>query len=161
MSEVTLDTVMQALTSLAATVEDLSKRQREMQVQIGGLTEGQASLAERQASLAEGQSSLAEGQASLAGGLARLAEGQIKLRTELMARLDRLQDAQQQMRDETVVTLAVGERFERKFDANAEDARLTREQINVMQRMIRRIDDRLRAIEDREPGQGPRPELGP
>ena len=63
-----------------------------------------------------------------------------------MARMDRLQDAITLQRDENIVHLGAGERAEKIALGTREEVRVMGEQINIMIRQIRRLDEGLREI---------------
>jgi hypothetical protein len=67
----------------------------------------------------------------------------------LMARMDGLQDAISQVKDEGNVNFAISERAERLARGSAEETRTLAEQMTVMERQIRRLNDRVDNIENR------------
>ena len=97
---------------------------------------------------------IAERVDTLDGDVRRIAEGQDKLRGDLMARMDRLQDGQQQVRDELAVNYAADEQIGRRLDNGDDVTRGLRGQVNVMVRMVRNMEARLRTLEE-DKDQGP------
>jgi ubiquinone biosynthesis protein Coq4 len=70
--------------------------------------------------------------------LDRLEAGQAKMRTDIMARIDRLQHIVEMTRDDIVVNFGNTDRVERIANGAVDDMRTTTEILRVMQRQIMR-----------------------
>jgi predicted transcriptional regulator len=84
--------------------------------------------------------------ARLETGQAGLAERLDRTRIELMARMDRLQDALAVQRDEEVVNLGAAERAERIATLTQDVVRSLSEQMTVMVRQIHRLQSEVREL---------------
>jgi methyl-accepting chemotaxis protein len=67
----------------------------------------------------------------------------------LMDRMDRLQDAISQVKDEGNVNFAISERVERLARGGLDETRSLAEQMTLMERQIRRLNDRVDNIENK------------
>ncbi len=77
----------------------------------------------------------------------RLIRGDLgQLRADLMARLDRLQDALTAQRDADLVNYGAVERVERIARAASEETRALAEQVGAMVRQIRRLETDMREV---------------
>ncbi len=85
------------------------------------------------ARLAVGQDVLTAGQDALAAGQARLADGQDRLRMDLIARMDRMQDALTEVRDDIAVNMARAIRRTKRPIRTRTDTRLLSEQVATME----------------------------
>jgi hypothetical protein len=76
----------------------------------------------------------------------RLDEGLDRLRTDVMARMDRLQDALTLHKDDMVTSMGAGERAERIANAMQDVVRTLSEQVTVMVRQIHRLQTEMREL---------------
>jgi hypothetical protein len=70
--------------------------------------------------------------ADIVAALARIEMGQIKLQADIMARIDRLQDAITAIRDDVGVNMGAVDVARQVADTIREDVKLMREQVSVM-----------------------------
>jgi exonuclease VII small subunit len=113
---------------------------------LAKLESGQAKLEAGQAKLESGLAGLTRVQAELGRAQAGLAERLDRTRIELMARMDRLQDALTLQQDETIVNLGAAERAERIATAAQDVVRSLSEQVTVMVRQIHRLQADVREL---------------
>jgi hypothetical protein len=71
--------------------------------------------------------------------LDRLEAGQAKMRTDIVARIDRVQHIVEMTRDDIVVNFGNTDRVERIANGAVDDMRATTEILRVMQRQIMRL----------------------
>lgn len=76
----------------------------------------------------------------------RLEEQQKRLRVDLMARMDRLQDALTLHKEEVTTSMGAGERAERIASAMQDVVRQLTEQVTVMVRQIRRLQEDVQEL---------------
>lgn len=88
-------------------------------------------------------------QARMDTGFVQLRTEFIQIRTDLMARMDRLQEAVEMVRGDVAVNFGATEQVERKFSNDPEIVRIMGEQLNTLARQLRRLDERVRAIEEK------------
>ena len=70
------------------------------------------------------------------------------LRTDVMARIDHLQDALTEQRQSDVVTVATADRAERIVKSLQEDNMSLGEQISALTKMVRRLQTRVDKLEE-------------
>jgi predicted nuclease with TOPRIM domain len=85
----------------------------------------------------------------LDGRLGHLEQGVDRLRIDLMARMDRLQDGLASVRNDVIVNYGNTERVERSVRSGEEQTRLLADQVNLMFKRILGIDERVRALEEK------------
>jgi|SRR6185437_12717944 len=90
--------------------------------------------------------SLRAGQAKLEAGLAMLEEGQARLRLDLMARIDRLQDTLTAEQEANVVNFGAAERAEKIAKGVQGEVRAIGDQVNAMIRQIQRLQTDVRHL---------------
>lgn len=78
--------------------------------------------------------------------LDRFEEQQNRLRTDLMARMDWLQDALTLHKEEVTATMGAGERAERIANAMQDVVRTLSEQVTIMVRQIRRLQEEVEGL---------------
>lgn len=83
---------------------------------------------------------------TLAALVQRVIEGQDRLRSDLMARMDRLQDALTAQHDADVVNYGAAERAERIAQSAREEVRALGEQVGAMVRQIQRLQSEVRQL---------------
>jgi hypothetical protein len=93
-----------------------------------------------------GQDVLTAGQKALAAGQARLMAGQDTPRADVMERMDRIQNALTEIRDDIAVNMARAIRRTLRPIRRRHDTRLLSEQVATMERQIRRLEARVREI---------------
>ena len=96
--------------------------------------------------LRHGQDQLRTGQDQLRTGQDQLRIDLIRTRTDVMERIDRMQDALTARQEGEVVTLGVAERAERMAKATQDDVRIISEQVTAMFRQIRRLQSDVEAL---------------
>jgi len=88
--------------------------------------------------------------AELSSGLVRrldqLEQGQAQLRTDLMSRMDRIQDAITAIRDDIGVTHATAERAREANEGTRNELRALSEVVSGMQRQIQRLQTDVRQL---------------
>lgn len=82
--------------------------------------------------------------AAVLASLERLEFGQAKLRTDLMARMDRLQHRMDSLDEHMTVGLGHSDRVEQRSHGIAEDNRLLGEQLRSMTKILRQLESRIR-----------------
>jgi len=82
--------------------------------------------------------------------LERLEAGQAKLRTDLMARMDRLQHRMDSLDEHMTVGLGHSDRVEQRSHGVAEDNRLLGEQLRSITKILRQLEGRIRLLEDKQ-----------
>ena len=93
-----------------------------------------------------GQKVLETGIRSLETGQGELSVSLLRVRTEVMDRIDRLQNEIAVHHDDSVVTYHMQERFERMARAAQEAALSSSEQVNRQQRQIQKLEAAVRAL---------------
>jgi phage shock protein A len=89
---------------------------------------------------------LREGLARLERNQEKLERGHERLRVDLMARMDRLDNAITAIRDDITVNMARADRAHEVADSTRSELRLLGEQVNAMERQIQRLQTDVRQI---------------
>ena len=110
------------------------------------LEAGQADLAAKQADLAAGQASMGANLADLAAGQASMGADLTRLRVDMMARMDRLQDSLTAIRDDISTNYGTAEAAQRANDNTRTELRALSEVVSSLVRQIRRLDSEVRIL---------------
>ena len=84
--------------------------------------------------------------ARILAAIERLEAGQDRLRGDLMARMDRLQDALTLQHDDVIVSMGAAERAERIARSALEETRALGEIVTVQTRQIQRLQSDIRQL---------------
>ncbi len=101
--------------------------------------------------LERGQAALEKGQAALEKGQAALAGDFVRLRSEVMARIDRLQDTVNLMHDDIGVNFGRADQVERKGDHTRDELRDLAKLVSGMQHQIHRLQGEVMQIRGGDP----------
>ena len=117
---------------------------------LGRLEAGQSQFDMRLAQLEKGQTQLEKGQAQLEKGQAQLRTeflGELgRVRGDVMARIDRVQDAITLVRDDITVNFGRSDRAEEIADHTRAELRTLNEIVNGMLRQIRNLQSQVEAL---------------
>jgi hypothetical protein len=83
----------------------------------------------------------------LEAGQTRLETDIGKLRADVMARIDRLQETVNATRDDIAVAMGSADQMQRANDNTRADLRTMQEQVSVMWKQIKRLETRVDGIE--------------
>ena len=138
---------------LAAKQGDLAAKQGDLAAKQGDLAAKQGDLAAKQGDLAAGQADLVAVQASMGAKLADLSAGQAsmgadltRLRVDMMAGMDRLQDSLTAIRDDISTNYGTAEAAQRANDNTRTELRALGEVVSSLVRQIRRLDSEVRIL---------------
>ena len=114
------------------------------------LQDGQAKLEvileERLAKLDDRLAKLEDRLGKLEDRLAKLEDGHTRLRVELMARMDRLQDSLTAVRDDIAVNMGAADAMQRANDNTRDMVRAQSEQLSALWRQLKALEARVREI---------------
>jgi len=117
---------------------------------LAALEETRAALATQLARLDEKVvgvvARLAEDVSRLDGNLSRLDEKLDRTRADLMARMDRLQDAMTALRDDVTVNFGIADRVDSVAESARKETRALAEVVTAMQRQIARLQSDVRQL---------------
>ena len=91
---------------------------------------------------------MSDEQDPILAALARLEQGQNRLRTDLMARMDRLQHRMDSLDEHMTMGLGHSDRVERRVQSVSEDNRLLGEQMMSLTKIVRSLEGRINGLEE-------------
>ena len=113
---------------------------------VAKLENGLAKLSGDVAKLENGQAKLGGDVARLDSGLAKLINEVLGLRTDMMARMDRLQNGFMALRDDIGVNFGAAESVRRANDNTRDELRALGDVMGAMQRQIQRLQTDVRGL---------------
>ena len=117
-----------------------------LEVGQADLVAGQAGLVAKQTDLAAGQADLVAKQADLVAKQASMGADLTRLRVDMMARMDRLQDSLTAIRDDISTNYGTAEAAQRANDNTRTELRALSEVVSSLVRQIRRLDTEVRIL---------------
>ena len=145
--------ILAALTRIDQRLDGLEQGQKQVDQRLGGVEQGQKQLEQRLDGLEQGQKQVdqrlggvEQGQRDLVALVGRVQAEATRNRSDIMARMDRFQDAVTAIRDDIAVNFGTADQVRRANDNTREGLRVLGDVVATMQKQIQRLQTEVREL---------------